>query len=403
MLGSSAGEVLDVRRLRQVAVHAHRSAERDEIRVEREVVAAVDANATDGADEVARQVTTEHALRARTGRSHVRVLEDRTTEEKVVVVGVHRGIEHKIPCGVLQLAHGTNRSTVRHEADTRQEPSSAVKAVVQVDQVVSGERTGDARATRDARTSGGNDAGRSGRASTRGQSGLHVEAEAVADLLGEERGDVDAGVLDQLAGELNDEAVLERAERGERVERGVRLGEIGALSGDRARGAVGPEGRDLEVLAAGRVQHGRNVEHRADETGAHDHHVVERRGNGSTGCARQNVALLELEGAHLATSELADRLNVRVVTSRNFVRANLSSNSVETRGALLVSLELLDDSSARVKIGADAVVLLLLLGSQVAILRACRIENLLRLMPRGLAKIVLSLDVLRHDLHPFQG
>jgi hypothetical protein len=24
-------------------------------------------------------------------------------------------------------------------------------------------------------------------------------------------------------------------------------------------------------------------------------------------------------------------------------------------------------------------------------------------MPRGLAKIVLSLDVLRHDLHPFQG
>jgi hypothetical protein len=27
----------------------------------------------------------------------------------------------------------------------------------------------------------------------------------------------------------------------------------------------------------------------------------------------------------------------------------------------------------------------------------------LRLMPRGLAKIVLSLDVFRHDLHPFQG
>ena len=333
----------------------------------------------------------------------MRVLEDRTTEEKVVVVGVHRGIEDKIPCGVLQFSHGTDGGTVGHESDARQEPSSAVEAVVQVDQVVSGECTGDARATCDARTSGGNDAGRSGRASTRRQGSLHVVAEAVADLLGQERGDIDASVLDQLAGELNDEAVLERAERGERVERGVRLGEVRALSGDRARGAVGPEGRDLEVLAAGRVQHGRDVKHRADETGAHDHHVVERRGNRSTGCARQNVALLEVERANLATSELADRLGVRVVASRNFVRADLSSNGVETRGALLVSLELLDDSSARVKIGADAVVLLLLLGSQVAILRACRIENLLRLMPRGLAKIVLSLDVLRHDLHPFQG
>ena len=119
--------------------------------------------------------------------------------------------------------------------------------------------------------------------------------------------------------------------------------------------------------------------------------------------ARQDVTLLKLERAHLTIGDLADRLGVRVVASRNFVRANLSSNGVKTRGALLVSLELLDDSSARVEIGADAVVLLLLLGSQVAILRACRIENLLRLMPRGLAKIVLSLDVLRHDLHPFQG
>jgi len=403
MLGSSALEILDVRGLRKIRVHAHAGPKGNQISIEGKIIRPVDADAADRANEEARQMTAEHALDAGAGVAHVRVLVDRTTEEQVAVVTVQRGAEHVIAGGVLELAHGTDRSTVRHEANTRQQASSTVEAVVQVDQVVSGEGTGDARAARDARTSGRDDAGRSGRAATRGESRLHVVAEAVADLLRQERRDVHAGILDQLAGELNDEAVLERAKRGERVERRISLAEVGALSRHRARGAVGSDRRDLEVLAAGRVEHGRNVEHRADETSLHDHHVVERRGDGRAGRGRQDVALLEVERADLAAGELADRLSVLVLSSRSLVRADLSSNGVETRSALLVSLQLLDHLSARVKIGADAIVLLLLLSSQVAVLGACRIEDLLRLMPRGLAKIVLSLDVLRHDLHPFQG
>ncbi len=127
--------------LREIRVTSHRRAERDEIRVEREVVGAVDADTADRANEERRQVAADNALRTRTSRSHMRIFVHAATEEQVVVVSVQRGAEHVVASGVLELAHGTDRSAVRHEADTRQEPSSAIEAVVQVDQVVSGEGT----------------------------------------------------------------------------------------------------------------------------------------------------------------------------------------------------------------------------------------------------------------------
>ena len=59
---------------------------------------------------------------------------------------------------------------------------------------------------------------------------------------------------------------------------------------------------------------------------------------------------------------------------------------------------LLDDRRARVELARDAIVLLLLVRVQVAVLRRSGIEQVLRLVPRGLAKIVLALDVIRHRL-----
>ena len=105
--------------------------------------------------------------------------------------------------------------------------------------------------------------------------------------------------------------------------------------------------------------------------------------------------------ADLAAHEGADGLRVGVVARGLLVRADLSRDRVEARRALLVGLQLLDRLRALVELGGDAIVLLLLLGVEVAVLRGRRLEQVLRLVPRGLAKIVLALDVLGHLISPF--
>lgn len=397
--------VEDVAGLSQVAVHADRGAERDQVRREREVLAAVEADAADRADEVRREVTAQDALDRRAGRAHVRVLVDGLPEEQVALVAVEARLEDVVTSSVLQLADRADAGAVHHPPDARQEPRGAVERVVEVDQVVGGERAG-RRGAGDARAGGGDDAVRLDRAGAGRKSSVDVVADAVTDLVRDEPEQVHAGILDHLAADLNQEAVLEGAEVDEAVERRIARREHGALGGDRRRGRVRRQRRDLDRLAHARVEHANDgrIEHRAGVASLEDDLVVQRGRHGSAGAGLRDGATLERVRADLATRERADGLGVRVgVAARLIVGAMLASDRVEARGALLVDLELLDDRGALIELGADAIVGLLLLGGQVAVLRGRRVEEVLRLGPCGLAKVVLALDVVLHSDTPFMG
>ena len=207
----------------------------------------------------------------------MRVLVDRAAHEQVALVTVSRGAEDVVASGVLELADGTDRGAVHHPPDAREEASSPIQCVVEVDQVIGSCGSADSGATSDARTGSRDDALRLNRARAVGQSVLDVEAQTVADLIGEEAEEIDAGVFDHLAADLDQEAVLVRAEVDERVEHRIGLGEVRALSRDGSGRGVRGQARDLNRLTTGRVELSRNVEHGTDEASLEDHLVIEAR------------------------------------------------------------------------------------------------------------------------------
>ena len=119
----------------------------------------------------------------------------------------------------LQLAHGTNAGTARHDPKPRQATSRTVKAVDQVNKVVSGKTTSAERAcnsgaTRDASGSHVSDTARLNRAGAKRQLVVDRVANRVTGLLAKEPDDVNVAVRQELLRHLNEEGVLESLERG---------------------------------------------------------------------------------------------------------------------------------------------------------------------------------------------
>src|SRR6516165_2267632 len=226
LLGSGGRVCLDCVRVSQLAVSTVESPERNQVGAESELIRTLEPQRRDVADEVTAEVTERNRHGGYTDLRHVRVRVHRPTQYGVRLARHKRRLPQVLARGVLQLTNDLNRRVVH---DVRRAGTVLRNnRVVKLDQYISADnRTGGWQTCGRTRTGrrgqrhsrSGVKPGRLRGTSPSNIRGVHSDTQHHASLRGNEPGNVEALIVQELVGHLNDGADLVGAERDGRERR----------------------------------------------------------------------------------------------------------------------------------------------------------------------------------------